>query len=70
MVLKPEKAQTVLESWKIVNNEKEEGSTKWYIKLKRLWLVQHCVQLPMAKNEKFFKTPTTFLVYDNMFVNS
>ena len=52
----------------MVNNEKEEGSTKWSIKLKRLKLVQHCIQLPIAKNENFSKTAVTFLIYDNMFV--
>jgi len=69
-VLKPKKAKTVLESLKMVNNEMVEGSTKWSIKLKRLKLVQHCSQLPIAKNESFFKTAVTFLVYDNMFVDS
>jgi len=43
-VFKPKKAKTVLESLKILNNEKEDGSIKWSIKLKfkRLKLVQHC----------------------------
>jgi len=60
VVLKPKKAKTVLESLKMVNN----------IKVKRLKLVQHCIQLPIAKNEKFSKTAVTFLVCDYMFVNS
>jgi len=67
MVLKP---KTVLESWKMVNNEKEEGSTKWSIKLWRLKLVQHCIQLTIAKNENISKTAVAFLVFDSMFVNS
>jgi len=33
-------------------------------------LVQHCIQLTIAKNEKFSKTAVTFLVYDSMFFNS
>ena len=44
VVLKPKKAKTAIESWKMVNNEKEEASTKWGIKLKGLKLVQHCIQ--------------------------
>jgi len=54
----------------MVNNEKQEGSTKWSIKLRRFNLVQHCIQLIIVKNEKFSKTAVTFLVYDSMFVNS
>ena len=69
-VLKPKTAKSVLESLKMASIEKEEGSTKWSIKLKRLKLVQHCIQLPIAKNETFSKTAVTSLVYDNMFVNS
>jgi len=38
-----------------MNNEKEEGSTKQSIKLRRLKLVQHCIQLTIAKNENFPK---------------
>jgi len=64
------KAKSLLESLKMVNNEKEEESTTWSIKLKRLKLVQHCIQLPILKNEKFSQTVVTFLVYDNMFLNS
>jgi len=33
-------------------------------------LVQHCIQLTIAKNENFLKTAVTFLVYVSMFVNS
>jgi len=36
-------------------NEKE-GCTKWSIKFKRLKLVQHCIQLTIAKNENISKT--------------
>jgi len=39
----------------MVNNEKEEKSTKWSIKLGRLKLIQHCIQLTTAKNETFSK---------------
>jgi len=53
----------------MLNNEKE-GNTKWSIKLRRLKLVQHCIQLTIAKNENIYKTPVTFLVLDRMFVNS
>jgi len=60
----------VLESSNLVNNEKEEGSKKRSITLWRLKLVQHCIQLTIAKNEKFSKAAVTFLVYDRMFVNS
>ena len=70
MVFKPEKAKTVLESWKMLNNEEEEGSTKWSIKLRRLKIVQHCIQLTIAKNENIFKTAVTFFVFDSMFVRS
>jgi len=52
----------------MLNNEKE-GSTKWSIKL-RLKLVQRCIQLTVAKNQNISKTAVTFLVFDNMFVNS
>jgi len=68
-VFKPEKAKTVLESCKMLNNEKE-GSTKWSIKLRRLKLVQHCIQLAIAKNENISKTAVISLVFDRMFVNS
>jgi len=47
-----------------MNNEKEIGSTRWSIKSKRLKLIQHCIQLTIAKNENFSKTAVTFLVYD------
>jgi len=70
MVFKPEKAKTVLESWKMLNNEEEEGSTKWSIKLRRLKIVQHCIQLTIAKNENISKTAVTFFVFDSMFVRS
>jgi len=70
MVFKPEKAKTVLESWKMLNNEKEEGSTTWSIRLRKLKLVQHCIQLTIAKNKIISKTAVTFLVFDSMFVNS
>jgi len=68
-VFKLEKAKTVLESLKMLNNEKE-GSTKLIIKLRRLKLVQHCIQLTIAKNENISKTEVIFLVFDSMFVNS
>ena len=73
-MFKPEKAKTVLENWKMLNNEKE-GSTKWSIKLKEVKIVQHCIQLTIAKNENISeenisKTAVTFLVLDSMFVNS
>jgi len=54
----------VLESWKLVKNEKK-GSTKLKIKLRRLKLVQHCIQLIIAKHENFSKR-VPFLVYDSM----
>jgi len=38
----------------MLNNEKEEGSTKWSIKL-RLKLVQRCIQLTIAKMKIFPK---------------
>jgi len=38
-------------------------------KLRRLKLVQYCIQLTIAKNEKISKTASV-LVYDSMFVNS
>ena len=69
-MFKPEKVKTVLWSWKMLNNEKEEGNTKWSIKLRELKLVQHCIQLTIAKNENISKTAVTFLVFDSMFVNS
>jgi len=69
-VFKPEKTKTVLESLKMLSNEKEEGSTNGSIKSRRLKLVQHCIQLTIAKNENISKTAVTFLVFDSMFVNS
>jgi len=52
------------------NIEKEEGSTKWSIKLSRSKLVQHCIQLTITKNESNSKTAITFLVVDSrLFVN-
>ena len=45
----------------MVINEKEEGSTKRSIKFRRLKLVRYCIQLTIAKNEFFSKTPETFL---------
>jgi len=48
----------------MLNNEKE-GSTKWSIKLSRLKLVQHCIQLTIAKNENISETAVTFLVFDS-----
>jgi len=36
----------------------------------RLKLVQRCIQLTVAKNQNISKTAVTFLVFDNMFVNS
>jgi len=53
----------------MLNNEKE-GSTKWSIKLRRLKLAQHCIQLTIAKNENISKTAVSFLVFDSVFVNS
>jgi len=52
----------------MVNNEKEKGNRKRSIKLRRLKLVQHCIQLTIAKSEKFFKRVTFFGLC--MFVNS
>jgi len=69
-VFKPEKAKTALESLKMVNKQKEEGSRKLSIKLRRLKLVQRCIQLTIAKNENISKTAVTFSVSDSMFVNS
>jgi len=43
----------------MLNNEKE-GSTKWIIKLWRLKLVQHCIQLTIAKVENISKTAVNF----------
>ena len=45
-------------------------STKWSIKLKEVKIVQHRIQLAIAKNENISKTAVTFLVFDSMFVNS
>jgi len=53
----------------MLNNEKE-GSTRWSIKLRRLKLVQHCIQSTVAKKENISKTAVTFLVFDSMLVNS
>ena len=69
-MFKPEKAKTALESLKMVNKQKEEGSRKLSIKLRRLKLVQRCIQLTIAKNENISKTAVTFSVSDSMFVNS
>ena len=44
---------------KFKDGEQWKGSTKWSIKLKRLKLVQHCIQLPIAKN-KFFENSSNF----------
>jgi len=44
-----------------VNNEKEEGSRKRSIKLQRLKLVQHCIQVTIAKNENISETALTCL---------
>ena len=38
--------------------------------VKEVKIVQHCIQLTIAKNENISKTAVTFLVFDNMFVNS
>jgi len=54
----------------MVNNEKQDGSIKQSIKLRRLKLVQYCIQLTIAKNENFSKTTIIFLVCDSMLVNS
>ena len=43
------KNQKVLESWKMVNNVKEERSTIYSIKLMRLKLVLYCIQLTINK---------------------
>jgi len=57
-MLTTKKATTVLESRKMVSNEKEEGSTKQSIKL-RLKFVQYCIQLTIAKN-KFVQNTSNF----------
>ena len=49
----------------MLNNEKEEGSTTWSIRLRKLKLVQHCIQLTIAKNKFISKTAVTFLVFDS-----
>jgi len=64
-VFKPEKAKTVLESWKMLNNEKEvqNGDQVTEVTIStRLYSI--------AKNENVSKTAVTFLVFDTMFVNS
>ena len=38
--------------------------------IKEVKIVQHCIQLTIAKNENISKTAVTFLVFDSMFVNS
>jgi len=43
----------------MLNNEKE-GSTKQSIRLRRLKLVQHCIQLTIAKIENISKTAVNF----------
>ena len=54
-------------TWKSKEGEqwKERRNTKWSIKLSRLKLVQHCIQLAIAKKENFSKTAVTFLVHDS-----
>jgi len=71
-VFKPKKAKTVLESLKILNNEKEDGSIKWSIKLKfkRLKLVQHCSLFNgHCQKSKYFQNSSNFFGIC-MFVNS
>jgi len=34
--------------------------------VKEVKIVEHCIQLTIAKNEYFAKTAVTFLVYDNV----
>jgi len=38
--------------------------------VREIKIVQHCIQLTMAKNENVSKTAATFLVFDSIFVNS
>ena len=40
--------------------EQWKGSIKWSIKLRRLKLVQHCIQLTIAKNENIFQNSSNF----------
>jgi len=47
--------------------ERRKYKTKHQVK--EVKLVQHCIQLTIAKNDNFFRG-VTFFVYDNMFVNS
>jgi len=64
MVLKPKKAKTVFESWKMVNNEKRKYKMEHQVK--EVKLAQHCIQLTIAKNDNFSKTAITFLAYDSV----
>jgi len=61
-------------AWKLKDGEQWKGRKKYRMehqdKLKKLKLIQHCIQLTIAKNESFSKTAATFLAYDSMFVNS
>jgi len=50
----------VHETSKKVNNEKEGGSTKQSMKLRRLKLVRYCIQLTIVKN-KFFQNRSNLL---------
>jgi len=68
MVLKLKKSKNSI--LKLKDGEQWKGSTKWGIKSRSLKLVQHCIQLTIAKTENFSKTALTFLVYDSMFVSS
>jgi len=63
-VLKPKKAKTVLESLKMVNNEKEEVQMKYQVKEVKISTALYSIAI--AKNEKFCKTAVTFLVYYNV----
>jgi len=45
----------------MANSEKEEVQNRASVKLRRLKLVQYCVQLTIGKNENFTKTAVTFL---------
>jgi len=55
MVFNPEKAKTVLESRKMLNNEME-GSTKWSIQLRRLKLKTLQRKVPKSQIASFEKT--------------
>jgi len=54
------KGKMVHETSKKVNNEKEGGSTKQSMKLRRLKLVRYCIQLTIVKN-KFFQNRSNLL---------